>query len=145
MNVPAIATDASIYTSSAAWHEVSREKTRLVFLLADFLNEKIKLTDFGSGLHGIWFVALIMPPDDTIHSNRIVFHRKKQELAIYWKMDYEQVMSSSTLSFKAYLAHFFIDVLNLAKEKKKIDQFNFDAFINAVALALPEWVDQATN
>ncbi len=140
MNAQATITDTPFYSTTASWHEVSRDKTREVSLLSDYLNEKINLTDFGKGVNGIWFVAIIMPPDDEIHTNEIVFHRKTNELSIFWRMDYDRVMEATLPEFKAYLAHFFVETLNLAQEKKKIKDFDMSGFIAAVEQALPKWV-----
>ena len=139
MNAQATITDTPFYSTAASWHEVSRDKTREVSLLSDYLNEKINLIDFGKGLNGIWFVAIIMPPDDKIHTNEMVFHRKTNELSIFWRMDYDRVMAATLPEFKAYLAEFFVETLQLAKEKKKIKDFDFNGFILAVKQTLPQW------
>lgn len=142
MNAQATITDTPFYTTTASWHEVSRDKTREVSLLSDYLNEKINLTDFGKGVNGIWFVAIIMPPDDEIHTNEIVFHRKTNELSIFWRMDYDRVMASTLPEFKAYLAEFFVEVLQLVKEQKKVKVFDMENFIQTVEKVLPEWIKQ---
>lgn len=142
MNAQATITDTPFYSTTASWHEVSRDKTREVSLLSDYLNEKIKLTDFGKGLNGIWFVAIIMPPDDEIHTNEMVFHRKTNELSIFWRMDYDRVMAATLSEFKAYLAEFFVEVLQLVKEQKKVKDFDMESFIQTIEKALPEWIMQ---
>jgi hypothetical protein len=142
MNAQATITDTPFYTTTASWHEVSRDKTREVSLLSDYLNEKINLTDFGKGVNGIWFVAIIMPPDDEIHTNQIVFHRKTNELSIFWRMDYDRVMAATLPEFKAYLAEFFVEVLQLVKEQKKVKVFDMENFIQTVEKVLPEWIKQ---
>ncbi|AEE51292.1 hypothetical protein [Haliscomenobacter hydrossis] len=141
MNAQATITDTPFYSTTASWHEVSRDKTREVALMSDYLNEKVNIKDFGKGLNSIWFVAIIMQPDDKIHTNEIVFHRKKSELAIYWRMDYDRVMSATLPKFKAYLAEFFVEVLHIAKAQKKIKDFEMEGFIGAVEKVLKEWVE----
>jgi hypothetical protein len=140
MNTQA-ATKNSIYTSTACWHEVPRINAQTAHELGDFLEKRINLEAFGSGLKDIWFVALIMQPEDKIHTNQIVFHRKTTLLLeLFWRMDYNRVMASTLPEFKAYLAAFFVEVLQIAKEQKRIKNFDMEGFIAAVEKVLPEWL-----
>ena len=57
-------------------------------------------------------------------------------------MDYNRVMAATLPEFKAYLAEFFVEVLHIAKEQKKIKNFDMEGFIGTVEKALPEWVGE---
>ena len=78
-----------------------------------------------------------------IQTNEIVFHRKTTLLLeLFWRMDYNRVMAATLPEFKAYLAEFFVEVLRIAKEQKKIKDFDMKGFIEAVEKVLPEWVGE---
>lgn len=139
MNAQATQQPSPIYTTSAIWHEVPDAKAYQVLQLSEFLNTKIDLKSFGDGLARIWFVAIIMQPEDKIHSNNIVFHRKTKVLEVYWRMDYERVMAATIPEFKAYLAAFFVEVIKDALEKKKVKGFDTIAFVLAVERVLEVW------
>ena len=128
-----------IYTSSACWHEVPFEKVQLTYELGRFLDERINIEAFGSGLKGIWFVALIMLPEQKRHTNEIIFHRKTKLLEIFWRMDYEKVMAATLPEFKDYLASFFIEVLYVASERKKIKEFDMVGFFETLAKTIMDW------
>ena len=132
MNAQATPQPSPIYTTSAIWHEVPDAKAYQVLQLSEFLNTKIDLKSFGEGLTRIWFVAIIMQPEDKMHSNKIVFHRKTNVLEVYWRMDYERVMAATIPEFKAYLAAFFVEVLRDALEKKKVKRFDAEGFIKTL-------------
>lgn len=140
MNAQATPQPSPIYTTSAIWHEVPDAKAYEVLQLSEFLNTKIDLKSFGDGLTRIWFVAIIMQPEDKMHSNKIVFHRKTNVLEVYWRMDYERVMAATISEFKAYLATFFVEVLKDALEQKKVKGFDGEGFINVVDNFLDEWI-----
>lgn len=139
MNAQATPQPSPIYTTSAIWHEVSDAKAYQVLQLSEFLNTKIDLKSFGDGLTRIWFVAIIMQPEDKMHSNKIVFHRKTNVLEVYWRMDYERVMAATIPEFKAYLAAFFVEVLKDALEKKKVKGFDGDGFIKTLKAILNDF------
>lgn len=140
MNAQATQQSSPIYTTSAIWHEVPDAKAYQVLQLSEFLNTKIDLKSFGDGLARIWFVAIIMQPEDKIHSNKIVFHRKTNVLEVYWRMDYARVMAATIPEFKAYLAAFFVEVIKDALEKKKVKGFDVDGFIVSIGKVLKEWI-----
>lgn len=130
MNAQATLSSPDIYFTSAISHEVPDAKAHEVLQVGDFVNNKIDLQAFGDGLNRIWFVAIIMEPEDRIYTNKIVFHRKNKALEVFWRMDYERVMAASLIEFKAYLSIFLIDVLTEALQKKKIKNFDSEQFLN---------------
>jgi hypothetical protein len=137
MNAQAIAAVPSpIYTSSAVWHEVPMEKIKAAYDLRGVLKDSVDPGSFGSGLKRIWFVFIIMKGGEHLHPNTMIFRRKTALLEIYWRMDYERVMAATLEEFKTYLAEFFVEVLAMAMEQKKIKDFDRAGFITALTQAL---------
>ena len=141
------ATTENIKTSFAftvaTWNEVTWDKTALNYTLGVFLNEKINLETFGNKVLSMRFIPIMVPAElEIIHTNDIIFHRSRNELGLYWRMDYTRVMKSTLLEFKTYLADFFLEVLEIAKNTKRIRDFDYDGFIAAVKAVLPEWLAQ---
>ncbi|WP_044234008.1 hypothetical protein [Haliscomenobacter hydrossis] len=120
--------------------EVGFEKDHTLSL-GDFLEEKISFSGFGSTVNSIRFIPIIVSPVfEKFYPNEIIYHRSRHQLGLYWQMDYERVMKSTAAECKAYLAEFFIEVLEIAKATKRIRDFDYDGFIAAVKAVLPEWV-----
>lgn len=125
------------------WKEVEWAKSLQNYSLGTYLNKKIKLETFGNKVSSIRFIPIMVPSElESIHTNDIVFHRSRNELGLYWRMDYTRVMMSTLPECKTYLADFFIEVLEIAKATKPIRDFDYDAFITAVKAVLPEWLAQ---
>ena len=143
MNATTENTKTSFAFTVATWNDVTWDKTALNYTLGVFLNEKIKLETFGKKVSSIRFIPIMVPAElEIIHTNDIIFHRSRNELGLYWRMDYTRVMMSTLPEFKTYLADFFLEVLSIAKATKPIRGFDYDAFIAAVKTVLPEWLAQ---
>jgi hypothetical protein len=54
-------------------------------------------------------------------------------------MDYEKVMAATLPEFKEYLANFFIEVLYVASEQKKIKEFDMVGLIETLAKSIADW------
>lgn len=129
-----------IYTSSASWHEVSGDKIDLTYELGEYLSQKIGSSYFDSTLHRIWFVALIMLPQDRIHTNAVVLRRKTKTLEIFWKMDYDRVQEASLHKFREYLLAFFLETMKHAFEVKKVKDFDVVGFLSALEKEGKAWL-----
>lgn len=111
------------------------------FQLGKFLDKRIDLADFGSKITSIRFIPTIVSPGfEKFFPNQIIHHRSRNELGIYWQMDYDRIMRSTVAECKIYLADFFLEVLTIAKNTKPIRGFDYDGFIAAVKAVLPEWL-----
>jgi hypothetical protein len=132
-----------IYTSSASWHEVAGDKIDLTYDLGEYLSKKIDLNSFGSDLYRIWFVALIMLPQDRVHTNEIVLKRKTKTLEVFWKMDYDRAQAASLVEFREYLLDFFLETMKHAFEVKKIKGFDQDKFLVALQKEGKTWLKNA--
>jgi hypothetical protein len=140
MNAISAAIQSSFEFSSIIWHEVDKNKCAN-YSLGEFLEEKINFDDFGANVKSIRFLPIIVIPEiEKIYPNQIIYHRSRNQLGLYWQMDYKRVMSSSVAECKTYLADFFIEVLEIAKATKRIRDFDYDGFIAAVKAVLPEWL-----
>lgn len=125
----------------ASWKEVEWNKSTQNYSLGAFLEQNLDLSDFGSKIEHIRFVNIMVPPDlEIMHPNEIIYHRSRNELGLYWRMDYSRVMNSTLAEFRIYLADFFLEVLTIAKNTKPIRGFDYDGFIAAVKAVLPEWL-----
>ena len=125
----------------ASWKEVEWNKSTQNYSLGAFLEQNLDLSDFGSKIEHIRFVNIMVPPDlEIMHPNEIIYHRSRNELGLYWRMDYSRVMNSTLAEFRIYLADFFLEVLTIAKNTKPIRGFDYDGFISAVKAVLPEWL-----
>lgn len=136
MNAQATLPSPNIYFTSAISHEVSDAKAYEILQMGEFVNQKIDLKVFGEGLSRIWFVAIIMEPEDVIHTNKLIFHRKTKALEIFWRMDYERVMAASLVEFKAYLSNFLVTLFKDALRKKKIKNFDSERFLKQLEIEL---------
>ena len=140
MNAASTSIRSSFEFSSAITQEVDWAKDHS-YSLGIYMKKKIDLNDFGSKIKSIRFISIIVSPVfQKIHPNEIIYHRSRHQLGLYWQMDYERVMRSTAAECKAYLADFFIEVLEIAKATKRIRDFDYDGFIAAVKAVLPEWV-----
>ena len=140
MNAVSSIAKTSFEFSTIQWREVELAKFN-TFGLSEFLEQKIRFEDFGSNIKSIRFLPIIVPPElEKFYPNEIIHHYRRHQLGLYWQMDYERVMRSTAAECKAYLADFFIEVLEIAKATKRIRDFDYDGFIAAVKAVLPEWV-----
>jgi hypothetical protein len=129
-----------IYTSCAAWHEVPFSKVKECFNLGEFINERVEITSYGTGLDRIWFVTLIMLPQDRIHINEMILRRKTKMLEVYWRMDYERALAASLPAFREYLLEFFLATMNQAFEVKKVKDFDQVGFLAALEQEGKAWL-----
>lgn len=142
MNTALLRETAPFEFTSVTWREVEFGKCHN-YHLGIFLEQKINFEAFGSKIKSIRFLPIIVP--DVIkkfYPNEIVHHRSRNQLGLYWQMDYDRIMRSTIPECKAYLADFFLEVLEIAKTTKPIRGFDYDAFIAAVKAVLPEWLAQ---
>lgn len=122
------------------WREVGMDKCP-IHSLGHFLEERIDFEDFGSKIKSIRFLPIMVPDEvKKVYPNEIIHHRSRNQLGLYWQMDYDRIMRSTTAECKTYLADFFLEVLTIAKNTKPIRGFDYDAFIAAVKAVLPEWL-----
>jgi hypothetical protein len=129
-----------IYTSCAHWKDVSFDKVQESYALGEYLNDRLSLSDFGVGLDRIWFVALIMLPHDRIHTNGAILRRKTKTLEIFWKMDYQRVMTATLPAFREYLLEFFLQTLRQVLKGKKMKDFDREAFLTALEMHGRTWL-----
>lgn len=140
MNASNVLYETNFAFTSVATEEVDRDRDQS-FHLGNFLDERINLADFGSKITSIRFIPTIVSPGfEKFFPNQIIHHRSRNELGIYWQMDYDRIMHSTIAECKIYLADFFLEVLTIAKNTKPIRGFDYDAFIAAVKAVLPEWL-----
>jgi hypothetical protein len=132
-----------IYTSCAAWHEVPFNKVSECFNLGEYINDRVPITAYGLGLDRIWFVALIMLPQDRIHINEMILRRKTKMLEVYWRMDYERALSASMPLFREYLLEFFLETMKYAFEVKKVKDFDVAGFLSALEKEGNAWLKNA--
>ncbi len=142
MNTVLLKETAAFEFTSVAWREVELRKCQN-YHLGIFLKQKINFEDFGSKITSIRFLPIIVPDEvKKFYPNEIVHHRSRNQLGLYWQMDYDRIMRSSIPECKTYLADFFLEVLEIAKATKPIRGFDYDGFIAAVKAVLPEWLAQ---
>lgn len=140
MNASDVLYKTSFAFTSVATEDVDRGKDQS-FHLGAFLDNRIDLADFGSKITSIRFIPTIVSPGfEKFFPNQIIHHRSRNELGIYWQMDYDRIMRSTVAECKIYLADFFLEVLTIAKNTKPIRDFDYDGFIAAVKAVLPEWL-----
>ena len=142
MNASNVLYETNFAFTSVATEDVARDKDQS-FHLGNFLDKRIDLADFGSKITSIRFIPTIVSPGfEIFFPNQIIHHRSRNELGLYWQMDYDRIMRSTIPECKTYLADFFLEVLEIAKTTKPIRGFDYDAFIAAVKAVLPEWLAQ---
>jgi hypothetical protein len=142
MNTALLKETAAFEFTSVTWREVEFGKCHN-YHLGIFLEQKINFEDFGSKIKSIRFLPIIVPDEvKKFYPNEIVHHRSRNQLGLYWQMDYDRIMRSSIPECKIYLADFFLEVLEIAKATKPIRGFDYDGFIAAVKAVLPEWLAQ---
>jgi hypothetical protein len=134
-----------IYTSSAAWREVPFEKVAACFDIGDFIDERVSMSIFGSGLEEIWFVALIMLPEDRIHLNEIHLLRKTKTLEVCWRMDYDRAQAATLPEFREYIFEFFLETMKHAFEVKKVKDFDREGFLAALEKEGKAWLKTAVE
>ena len=142
MNAALTIEQSSFEFTCIRWREVGMDKCPN-YSLGCFLEQKINFEDFGSKIKSIRFLPIIVPDViKKIYPSEIIYHRSRNQLGLYWQMDYDRIMRSSISECKTYLADFFLEVLEIAKATKPIRGFDYDAFIAAVKTVLPEWLAQ---
>lgn len=140
MNTALLKETAAFEFTAVTWREVEFGKCQN-YHLGIFLEQKIHFEAFGSKIKSIRFLPIIVPDEiKKFYPNEIIHHRSRNQLGIYWQMDYDRIMRSTVAECKIYLADFFLEVLTIAKNTKPIRGFDYDGFIAAVKAVLPEWL-----
>jgi hypothetical protein len=134
-----------IYTSCSAWREVSFDKVLECFAIGKYINERVSMSTFGSGLEEIWFVALIMLPEDRIHLNEIHLLRKTKTLEVCWRMDYDRAQATTMSEFREYIFDFFLETMKHAFEVKKVKDFDSQGFLAALEKEGKAWLRSAAE
>jgi hypothetical protein len=129
-----------IYVTCAHWKDVPYSKVSACVKLGKYLDERIAMSNFGPGLDSIWFVTLIMLPQDRIHINEMILRRKTKMLEVYWRMDYERALAASLPAFREYLLEFFLATMNQAFEVKKVKDFDRAGFLAALEKEGKAWL-----
>jgi hypothetical protein len=132
-----------IYTSSSAWREVPFEKAAECFEIGEYINERVSMSTFGPGLEEIWFVALIMLPEDRFHTNEIHLLRKTKTLEVCWRMDYNRAQAATMPEFREYIFEFFLETMRHAFEVKKVKNFDVEGFLAALEKEGKTWLKNA--
>jgi hypothetical protein len=136
----ALITTRPIYTTCGAWHEIPFSKSKECLDIGEFINGRVEITSFGPRLDNIWFVFLIMLPQDRIHINEMILRRKTKTLEVYWRMDYERALAASMPVFREYLLEFFLETMKHAFEVKKVKDFDVAGFLSALEKEGNAWL-----
>ncbi len=100
-----------IWLGAIFWHELA-EKSFTVHPIQLTLNEHIDLSDYGTGIQAIRFVAIAVRPTNKIHEAGIEYKPRKKELYINAKLDYKEVEEAPIEDVPKMVAASFVDRIN---------------------------------
>ncbi len=97
-----------IWLGSIFWHEL-KEKSFTIRQVDELLAKNINLSDYGTGIQAIRFVAITVRPTNNIHEAGIEYKPRKKELYINAKLDYKEVEEASIEDVPKMVAASFVD------------------------------------
>lgn len=128
---------APFVISGILWHEIG-EKVAFTNTarLRELLNQRINLSDYGTGLKGIAFIFVVTQPDDEIHREYFIYRSKAKELHVQARLPYTQVDAASLPEVLQLMAGKYLEVLTKNLPKRKIDDFDTMQFVEDVRAVL---------
>ena len=123
-------------TSAVFWHEVE-DKAYEVSELSRLLGERMRLSDYGTGLQSIDFVPIAVQPSNKLHEEDISYDAEEARLSIYLKLDYGAVAAADKPTFLRLLAELFLRGLDEAPQDA-VPGFDWAGFRGAVEAVFVE-------
>ena len=125
-----------IWFGGIAWKEAEQPFYALPEIQKIF-NLGINLSDYGLGIQSINFVPIAVQPAHEIHEEEVHYRRKKHELELKLKLDYEKVKQADPEQFLRMVGQLFLDSID-DYPKHNIPDFDWKQFKKDVAKVLEE-------
>lgn len=99
--------------------------------------ESIDLSKYGTGIREINFFVVALPPENTLHTNEVLYDRKKRKLKLELNLSYPLVLKADTNDVLRMSAKLFLDSIALYPQLK-IKDFNYGNLKNDIKQTLAE-------
>jgi acid stress-induced BolA-like protein IbaG/YrbA len=102
------------------WHEAGMRPTDISNYIEDTLNKSLKIKDYGDIFDYIFFAFIIHLPIQVIHKEFRRISRKKRQVIVYAKIDYEKFMLANDQDALIMLCETFLtEIQQFTKRKDK--------------------------
>lgn len=132
------------FISGILWHELSSIVTiENMNKFQEVLTKNITLNKYGFSIKEHTFIFICIRPSNKIHKEEIKYKRKKKELYMQYKLDYEQIIKSTPEQAIKLMAELFLSTIDNYKTLKMpdFDVKNFKKDIKALFIK-ESWIEK---
>lgn len=108
-----------------AWKDFTPHGFNLIGL-EDALNT-LTLSKYGNGIKTLKFIPMVLSPENRIHEEEIEYSRRKRELNIQLKLDYQEVINAGLVGFLPLVGQLLLRAIDESPQQR-IKDFNWSAF-----------------
>jgi hypothetical protein len=89
--------------------------------MESLLNSKVNLSDYGNSIKKIYFVIIVVQPENKLHENKVEFHSDTGTLEVALQLSYKHVVNSNIKEIQDMMTALFLSAINLYQEIREID------------------------
>ena len=116
----------SFWVGAIAWRDFQPHALSVVHL-EEALNKHLCLNDYGPAMTSFNFIPMVLSPENRIHEEEIEYSRRKRELNIQLKLDYQEVINAGLVGFLPLVGQLLLRAIDESPQQR-IKDFNWSAF-----------------